>query len=569
MQNKADCGNHDPLRMKNANFVIGLIAVGLSTGCLEQQSSTPGTASTILYRHHFLGTANLLHNTNAAKIPVILAMPATRVFTDQILQKLSKKPEMLWQRFLPAGASTQPTLVRPLLDDLAAAESYAEVRGPLQKSESVFAIELSDERASLWGVNLANIFTGWKLGNPSPLSLGTAKGWEIKKTEAPVLIQFVRAGKWVLIGVGPEKLTLLPGLLEQVNKSGRPIALQPAVPLELEADFPRLSDWLPGITRCKLPHASLTLTGRGDHLRTEVRLPFSDALPWTEEPWRIPTNLVRDPIISFTAARGIAPLLSQVKGISTLGLKPLPSQFCTWGLATVLGETLLSVPVNNASNLLYEIGPKLPDFTKELLGQSIGGFVLISNRTELVWGGWPVVVPHLRPVREAGTEYLLGGLLPIPPATNPQPAGLFAQLKDRNLVYYDWELTEARLKHVRQLQQLWDIMSHRMLAVTNTPEQQWLLATGPHLGNTITEATLSSPKEVKIVRKSDLGLTGLELATLARWVASSGFPWTFEPPPALFSGPPLPGVNSPPTNRPGVKSNSSAPKPSAPAATPK
>src|SRR5712691_1202949 len=181
LQKPSNCGNHDPLRMKNVNFVIGLIVVGLSTGCLEKQSSTPGTASTILYRHHFLGTANLLHNTNAAKIPVILAMPATRVFTDQILQKLSKKPEVLWQKFLPVGASTPPGLVRPLLDDLAAAESYADVHGPLQKGESVFAIELSDNRASLWHTNLSKILTGWKIGDSITLSLGTAKGWEIKK----------------------------------------------------------------------------------------------------------------------------------------------------------------------------------------------------------------------------------------------------------------------------------------------------------------------------------------------------------------------------------------------------
>src|SRR2546430_3665442 len=48
-----------------------------------------------------------------------------------------------------------------------------------------------------------------------------------------------------------------------------------------------------------------------------------------------------------------------------------------------------------------------------------------------------------------------------------------------------------------------------------------------------------------LVRKSELGLTGIELATLARWVVSSGFPWTFDAPPALWAPGtgPMPGSN--------------------------
>src|SRR5437667_7237387 len=71
----------------------------------------------------------------------------------------------------------------------------------------------------------------------------------------------------------------------------------------------------------------------------------------------------------------------------------------------------------------------------------------------------------------------------------------------------------------------------------NAPPENWLSAIAPLLGNTITEGTLSSPKELTIVRKSDLGWTGFELATLGRWIDSRGFPWTFEPPPSTSSHP--------------------------------
>ena len=157
--------------MKKATFLISVMAAGLSSGCLEKPDSTQGTASTILFRYHFLGTTQLARTTNNVQLPAILALPATREFTEEVLQKLSRRPEELWRKFLPAGTTTQPALIRPLLDDLASAESFAEVHGPLHRGESVFAIELNDGRADIWRKNLGEILTGWKLGNPNPVNL--------------------------------------------------------------------------------------------------------------------------------------------------------------------------------------------------------------------------------------------------------------------------------------------------------------------------------------------------------------------------------------------------------------
>ncbi len=525
-----------PATMKNVKFIFGLMVVGLGAGCFENSNSTLGNAETILYRHHVLGTASLAHNTNTVKLATLLSQPASRELGEQLAQKLSAAPVQLWRRFLPAGTSPQQALFRPLLDDLFSAESYAEIRGPLHRGESVFAIELPDQRASLWRTNLSSILTAWKLGKPGSLSSGETNGWELKRTEAPSLIRFIRSGKWVLIGLGQERLTLLSALLDQISKTGRPVAGKPNVPLDLEADLPRLGEWLPGVMPLKLPPIHLTITGRGDYLRTEARLVFSRPLPMVPEPWRVPTNLVGDPLISFTVARGIAPLLSQVKDISTLGLKPLPNQFCSWGPDTVHVDTFVTFPISNPSNTLFQIGPQMPDFFTRLLSQSIGGFTLVSNRYEIIWTGWPVLVPRLIAVRDRGADYLMGGLLPIRLATNRPPPELFSQFMGRtNVVYYDWEITQARLKHAKQLQQLWDIANHRRPTPTNAPAQKWLAAISPFLDNTITEATLTSPTELTFVRRSDIGLTGIELIALARWFASPGFPWKYEPPPVLSS----------------------------------
>ena len=182
---------------------------------------------------------------------------------------------------------------------------------------------------------------------------------------------------------------------------------------------------------------------------------------------------------------------------------------------------------------------------------------MISNRSELVWHGWPMLLPYARAVKDGGAEYLVGGLFPMRMSTNPPPAELFAQINDRtNLVYYDWEITAGRRIHAEQLQQLWDILNQRRLSDTNALDQRWLTAVGATLGNTITEVTLTSPKELTLVRKSDCGFTGFELTTLARWLISPGFPWTFEPPPLLRHRPPGSKTNAPPAAKPappGVK----------------
>jgi hypothetical protein len=262
--------------------------------------------------------------------------------------------------------------------------------------------------------------------------------------------------------LGQERLTLLPGLLEEIKKHGRPVvAAPPGVLLELEGDMPRLKDWLPGLTRYHLPSVHLTLKGRGDQVRTEVRLVYSEPLPLTLEPWKFPTNRIKDPVISFTVARGVAPLLSQVKGISKLNLNPVANQFCAWGPGTIHADTYYSVPAANPSNVLYQIGPNLPEFTSNLLAQSIGGFSLISNRNELHWNGLPALFPQVRPIREGDTDFLLAELFPFSRQTNTPPPELFGQLKDKpDLAYYDWEFTQARLVHAEQMQQIWDMVNY-------------------------------------------------------------------------------------------------------------
>jgi hypothetical protein len=55
--------------------------------------------------------------------------------------------------------------------------------------------------------------------------------------------------------------------------------------------------------------------------------------------------------------------------------------------------------------------------------------------------------------------------------------------------------------------------------------RKWLESVASHLGNTITEITVASPRELQLRRTSHLGLTGMELLILAEWLDSGSFPW--------------------------------------------
>ena len=155
-----------------------------------------------------------------------------------------------------------------------------------------------------------------------------------------------------------------------------------------------------------------------------------------------------------------------------------------------------------------------------------------TNNHQVFWQGLPYITPFLKPAEFKGTEYVLGGLFPLAPGTNPPPE-LLAQLANQpKLIYYDWEITEARLMSWRIMAQLFAMIADKPQFTTNTAGLPWMMAVEPKLGNTITEITAESPAEWSLVRKSYLGFTGVELTALTRWLESTRFPkLSFDLPP--------------------------------------
>src|SRR5204862_5380322 len=133
-------------------------------------------------------------------------------------------------------------------------------------------------------------------------------------------------------------------------------------------------------------------------------------------------------------------------------------------------------------------------------------------------------------------DFLVVGLSPLlTPKTNQIPMELLDQIKSRrDLLYYHWEMTQERVFESKYVSQANDL-AHLRKGLSQLLVG-WLDEMAKRLGNTATEIALLSPTELKLVRKSHVGLTGAELVTLARWLNSPSFPH-YEPPPPILRKP--------------------------------
>jgi hypothetical protein len=100
------------------------------------------------------------------------------------------------------------------------------------------------------------------------------------------------------------------------------------------------------------------------------------------------------------------------------------------------------------------------------------------------------------------------------------PAELTREVASRtNLLYYDWELGQARLAQIRPLSQIAAMASRKTVSNLTDPANKWLVAAENRFGNTITEISKSGPRELALVRSSDSGMSAMELFAFAQWVA--------------------------------------------------
>jgi hypothetical protein len=291
--------------------------------------------------------------------------------------------------------------------------------------------------------------------------------------------------------------------------------------------------------------------GQNENLRTTGRLSFPQVVTGDLDPWKVPTNLISEPMISFTAARGVRGILDRVDVLKRLRLGPMPNEVYAWGQQVGEFTSYLAFPAEGLKDRLADVAEAAPTLLPEwarTLG--LARFSYVATNATVQWKDLlPVVVPVLHSTEALGREHGLISLFP-PAYIKPPPEDLLNQLHRSNLVFYSWEITYPRLIQWRTMSQLVSVLTETPQLRTNQPALPWLMTVESRLGNAVTEVTRVSPSEWEVSRKSQLGLTAMELVYLARWIESTTFP---KPgvrlpvsPGAAASRPPRPTQSPPP-----------------------
>jgi hypothetical protein len=139
-------------------------------------------------------------------------------------------------------------------------------------------------------------------------------------------LRWVRHGGWLVLELGADPSEHWDEALAAVIQSQRPRPELSNGWLSAELDLPRLESVLGLSERLVWPRIALTASGREQDVRLVGRLVFPEPVTGPLEPWQVPTNLIREPLIGFSAWRGVRPLLERWEILSRLGLTPAPNE---------------------------------------------------------------------------------------------------------------------------------------------------------------------------------------------------------------------------------------------------
>ncbi|MGA9777573.1 MAG: hypothetical protein WBS33_04815 [Verrucomicrobiia bacterium] len=544
--------------------LLGLSAASVfffGMGCEKSGPGGPSAAATptplspdTVVRVHWLGRNDLGITAGAYYFMRIWQLPQSGQVEIQSLARLSSAP---WRLLQGENAVTNQAgaLLYPLLADVVWNESWFEIRQTSdQPAEYLLAIRLDAAHEQLWQTNLAAVAESLTGLHPLPAPDGRF-GWSLEKHEAPAHMALTRVGQWTLVSAGPAQNALLAEVTARIQQDHTPyVSQKPDDWLEAYADLPRLTSLLPRsvgaeMTRLglltsspvvsadwNLPRISLAITGDGGHVLTHAELTFSKPLAVGLQPWTVPTNLIHEPLVTFTAARDLKPWLASCKTWDHLQVGPPPDQIFSWALPDGLFESYFAAPLPDADGQVRALaGSLLQKSNPWLAAHGYVGFAPGPDSNGVTWGNSSSIRPFVESVAADGTGGVAyGGLIPeIGAATttnlfyrHPSFPELLQEMSGRtNLVYYHWELTGARIQSCLYIGEfLCAITRHPPLSL-DSASAVWLKTVMPRLGNCTTAITLTGANQLSFDRQSTLGFTAAELNLLAVWLESPQFPY--------------------------------------------
>lgn len=550
-------------------YAFAIVILALGNGCKKSEqsqsqavsASKPPAENEPVATVHWLGMKRLATERNAAGFLKKWRLPETDALVAQTLDKLALAPWLLSGTNRPTeitnysellGKNRSASLLRPLLNDLVQEEWRLEIRGANgQPGNLALAIRVKPERAGLWETNLALVVESLTAGRRAAARPTAASdGWQIQPADSssnlwPLFrhVQLTRSPVWTIIGLAAGPNAAFADLSAQVQNDQTPVP------------NPTTNDWIQttfdpgGLSKAlawswnlpqEWPRIRLAINGDGENVLTRGKLNFAKPLAFRIEPWNIPTNLIHEPVQSFTAVQGLKPWLSSLPFWQDLKAGPPPNQLFCWAQSGSPFLGYSAAPLSDASGAMSKLGPAIMQRFNPLLATNrMGKWERAPDSDGVLWNRVPIIFPFIRSIGLTQGHFLFAGLAPLA-VTNTAPpfATLQELLAQPNLVYFDREITGPRLEGWMFLSQLFRVIFRRVQLPSEAEAVAWFKAAGPTLGNSLTTITQTSATELSLARTASLGLTAFELHLLADWLESPQFPLKTHT--AVAKLPPLP-----------------------------
>jgi hypothetical protein len=504
--------------MRKLVFVALVAWVATGSWAQSNKEAKPET----LLRWSFAGTKALGENKDLKVFNSIRSLPESAAMRDAIATNLA---HAVASRYGAGAASNGPArvkipggapeampmvagiaaLIQPLILDLVQHESRfrMDTRGA-EDADWFLAVKLPKDRVNVWSKHLAQFATLSRMtGAAEDKSSWIASRESYKLAFSQLKDWTILEGGFVDQSSKPSK-TFRDSLSKRLGKSV----------LDAEINAPLLGRiWsAPGLEH--YPKLTLKAEPRRDGFHSELLLDYPQDLGIKPEKWNVPTEMIHDPLIGFTAIQGIQKKLASIEKFKALGAQQTPNQLFAWSQGISPFSVLFAADVKNPAQVVTNSSRALRDV--KLPG---GTLELATNRTALLWLGLPIAVPYIEPAPAPHSSFLTAGLFPVRlHQPKPAPKELFAQLDQKNLVYYDWEITSERIQQWIPIWQLNYLVRGEYAPDNSAPSPKFLQTLRTNVANTITVGTLENPKRIKFTRQSQLGASALELVLLSHYL---------------------------------------------------
>ena len=265
------------------------------------------------------------------------------------------------------------------------------------------------------------------------------------------------------------------------------------------------------------PALELTFVPTNGNVRVEGGLRPIQPIPERLPDWMVP-GFIREPLVQFTAARGLDALAAGWLDPKASTGSGWPNQLFIWGQP-------------NLSYRFPYFAGQYDDpmgYLKRLHEIYRGGFApasanprykgeLFANTNRLVLAGGMPLAPMVEAMTKERKPLVTLAMIPLLKTTNPPSPEMLAQVNKPEMLIYDFEFTSDSIRQWNAALQLPDLIEGRSV-VTTSPAVRWLLAAGPLIGECVTTVTRKDASLALIRRKSPVGLSGLELALLTKWL---------------------------------------------------